>query len=50
MSKSWWEEYPECVEAHEKAVKAYNEWANSIERVMYLTVAESEQLDKALSD
>ena len=42
--KSWWEEYPECVEAHENAVKAMDEF------VLYLTAREAAQLDAMLDN
>jgi hypothetical protein len=54
----WWAEYPECVDAHNKAVKAYREYLDAIndemlamlerESVLYLTPREAAQLDSML--
>jgi hypothetical protein len=56
----WWAEYPECIDAHNKAVKAYRKYLDSIndeilamlerKSVMYLTPAEVTQLDSMLDN
>jgi hypothetical protein len=30
MTMPWWAEYPECVDAHNKAVKAYKEYIDNL--------------------
>jgi hypothetical protein len=40
MTKSWWEEYPECVDAYNKASEAYTAYINSMNDQIIATLSD----------